>query len=168
MPAEFTPGAEKRISLYFHISILVKGAISLAEVLVGTALLFIPVSYFLNLLAAYAEAELREDSGGFIAGTLLHLAQQALLASGLFIALYILSRGLIKVLLIWAMLKNQLWAYPASLGVLGLFVIYQLYQVATLGSYAIAALTAFDLIVMYFIWREYQVLQFESSSKVNG
>ena len=159
---EFTQQQEKRVRLYFRISIFIKGAISLAEMLAGIALLFIPVSYFLNLLATYAESELREDSGGFIASHMLSLSHQAAAISGTFIALYLLSRGLIKVALIWAMLKNKLWAYPASLVVLGLFVLYQVYEIALHGSLAIVALTVFDLIVMYFMWREYQVLKFEA------
>jgi uncharacterized membrane protein len=159
---EFNPTQEKRISFYFHISIFIKGAISLAEMVTGIALLFIPVSYFLDLLASYAESELREDSTSFIASHLLSLSHQAAAISGTFIALYLLSRGLIKVLLIWAMLKNKLWAYPASLVVLGLFVLYQVYEIVHTGSWAIVALTFFDLIVMYFIWREYQVLKFEA------
>jgi len=159
---EFTREQEKRIRLYFRISIFIKGAISLAETAAGIALLFIPVSYFLNLLAAYAESELQENANSFIASHLLSLAHQAATISGTFIAIYILSRGLIKVALIWAMLKNKLRAYPASLVVLGLFVLYQLYEVATTGAYAIVALTIFDLVVMYFIWREYQVLKYES------
>lgn len=162
MSVEFTQQQEKRVRLYFRISILLKGAISLAELLAGIALLFIPVSYFLNLLATYAESELRENANSFIASHLLSLSHQAAAISGTFIAIYLLSRGLIKVLLIWAMLKNQLWAYPSSLVVLGLFVIYQLYEVVATGSLAIIALSVFDLVVMYFIWREYQVLKFET------
>jgi uncharacterized membrane protein len=159
---EFTQQQEKRVRLYFQISILLKGAISLAELVAGIALLFIPVSYFLDLLASYAESELQENANSFIASHLLSLAHQAATISGTFIAIYILSRGLIKVLLIWAMLKNKLWAYPSSLVVLGLFVLYQLYEVVHTGALAIIALTVFDLIVMYFIWREYQVLKFEA------
>jgi uncharacterized membrane protein len=162
MAVEFTTEQEKRISLYFRVSILIKGAISLAEMLAGTALLFIPVSYFLNLLATYAEGELREDSGGFIASHLLQLSQQAAQVSGTFIAFYLLSRGLIKVGLIVALLKDKLWAYPASLVVLGLFIVYQLYQITTTHSWVIVLLTVFDLVVVYFIWREYQVLKYES------
>ncbi|HEV8666816.1 MAG TPA: DUF2127 domain-containing protein [Candidatus Paceibacterota bacterium] len=162
MDIEFTPREEKRIGLYFKISVLLKGAISLGELIAGIALLFIPVSYFLDLLAAYAESELQENANSFIASSLLSLAHQAAAVSGTFIAIYILSRGLIKVLLIWAMLKNRLWAYPSSLVVLGLFVIYQLYELVITGSYAIVVLSIFDLVVMYFIWREYQVLKFEA------
>ncbi len=162
MVQAFTQKEERRVRLYFRVSIFIKGAISLAELLAGVALLFIPVSYFLDLLAAYAESELQENANSFIASHLLSLANQAALLSGTFIALYLLSRGLIKVLLIWAMLKNKLWAYPSSLVVIGLFVLYQVYEFTRTGSWSLVLLTIFDLIVMYFIWREYQVLKFET------
>lgn len=167
MTVEFTPLQEKRISLYFRISVLAKGAISLAETLAGIALLFIPVSYFLDLIAHYAEAELHEDSTSFIASHLLQLSHEAALVSGTFIALYLLSRGLIKVVLIWAMLKHKLWAYPSSLALLGLLIMYQMYEFFTTHSYVLVALSIFDLVVMYFIWREYQILKYEAQHHTN-
>ncbi len=137
---EFTTQEERQIGQYFKISVLLKGAISLAEMIAGVTLLFIPLSFFLNLLPIDLHIEV----------------------GGIFIAAYIFSRGFIKVLLIWAMLKNQLWAYPSSLVVLGLFVLYQLYEIVHTHSVALIALTIFDLVVMYFIWKEYEVLKFES------
>jgi uncharacterized membrane protein len=156
---EFTQKEEKRIREYFLISILLKGAGSLVEVVAGLLAVFIPVSTFTNLILRYAEGELAENSSDFIATQLTHLAQQLSVAGGTFIALYLLSRGLIKLLLIIALLKNQLWAYPASLVVLGLFVVYQCYQLVTSFSFLLVALTVFDLIVMWFIWKEYEVVR---------
>lgn len=156
---EFTQKEEKRIREYFLISVLIKGAISLAEVIAGVVVLFIPVSTFTDLILRYAEGELAENSSDFIATQLSHIAQQLSFAGSTFIAFYLLSRGLIKLLLVIALLKNQLWAYPASLAVLGVFIIYQCYQLVAGFSPLILALTVFDLVVMWFIWREYQVLR---------
>jgi uncharacterized membrane protein len=139
-----------------------KGAVSLAEVVAGIAILFIPVTYLTDIVANYAQRELALEQGDFIATHLLHLAQQFSVVSGTFIAVYLLSRGLVKVVLIWAMLKSKLWAYPSALVVLGLFVLYQLYQITSGFSWLLVALTLFDFVVMYFIWREYQVLKFEA------
>ena len=108
-------------------------------------------------------ASVVEDPSDFIAIHLLQIAQQFSLTSSTFIAVYLLSRGVIKLALVVALLKNQLWAYPASLAVLGLFVIYQIYQTAITFSPFIIALTIFDLVVMWFIWREYEVLRERSS-----
>jgi uncharacterized membrane protein len=157
----FNKQEQKRIRFYFRLSILGKGIISLSEVLGGVLLFFVPLSFFTDFLSNYAQGELGEDSGDFIATHLLAIAQQFSLTSSLFVALYLLSRGLIKLLLIIALLKNQLWAYPLSLGVLGLFVLYQTYQIITSHSVFIIALTLFDLVVMWFIWREYEVLRSE-------
>jgi uncharacterized membrane protein len=158
---EFTSIQEKHIRLYFRISIFFKGLISLAEVLAGGILLVLPASYITGWVIALAQDELAEEPGDFIATHSLALAQQFSVTSGVFIALYLLSRGLIKLLLIAALLNNKLWAYPLSLGVLGLFVAYQVYQVLVFSSALVLLLTIFDLIIMWFIWREYQVLMFE-------
>jgi uncharacterized membrane protein len=143
------------------VSILLKGLVSLVEIIAGTVALFVPVSFFANILLRIAQSELIEDSSDFIAAHLFQFAQQFAVTSGTFIAVYLLSRGLIKLVLVVALLKNQLWAYPSSLVVLGLFIIYQIYQITVTFSAFLIGLTIFDLLVMWFIWREYQVLRFE-------
>ena len=40
---------------------------------------------------------------------------------------------------------------------LGLFMIYQIYQVAHAHSVVIAVLTLFDVLLMWLIYREYQI-----------
>jgi uncharacterized membrane protein len=84
--------------------------------------------------------------------------------TAVFVALYLLTRGLIKCFLVFALLKNVLWAYPASLVVLGLFVLYQLYEIFTAGSVFVIAITLFDLVVMYFIWREWTIVRARARS----
>ena len=156
---EFTVQQENRIRLYFRVSVFLKGTFSLVEVIAGTLAFFIPVSSITNVVIAIAQGELIEDPSDFVATHLLAFAQQFSITSGTFIAIYLLSRGLIKLVLVGALLKNQLWAYPSSLIVLGLFVLYQLYQIMMTHSLPLILLTLFDLIVMWFVWREYEVVR---------
>lgn len=156
---EFTPQKQKQIREYFRIGVFLKGAVSLIEIIGGALALFFPVSSVTNFVVGLAQGELAEEPGDFIATHLITLAHQFSFASSTFIAIYLLSRGLIKLGLVVALLKNKLWAYPSSLVVLGLFVVYQLYQIATTFSMLLVALTVFDLIVMWFIWREYEVVR---------
>jgi uncharacterized membrane protein len=149
----------RSIRLYFDVSVILKGLISFVEVVAGILALFVPVSVVTNYLLSIAGGELVEQPNDFFAQLLSHSAQQLAVTSGTFIALYLLSRGLIKLLLVVALLKNQLWAYPTSLVVIGAFVCYQIYQFAVGHSLFIVLLTIFDFIVMYFIWREYQILR---------
>lgn len=150
---------ERRIRLYFDISIIGKGIISAAEIVAGLFAFVIPVSVVTGFVGAWAQQELGEEPGDYIATQLDHIAHQLSFASSTFIALYLLSRGLVKLLLIIAMLKNRLWAYPASLALIGAFMAYQCYQIVITHSVLIVLLTLFDFVVVYFIWREYQVLR---------
>ncbi|MBA3788839.1 DUF2127 domain-containing protein [Patescibacteria group bacterium] len=154
-----TPAENKNIYELFRISILLKGAISLLEVVAGIVILFIPPSLILRAATFLTNSELAEEQHDFIASHLLQLAQQFTADTATFVSIYLLSRGLVKVFLIWALLKNKLWAYPASLVVLGLFVVYQIYQIITTHSFIVIGITIFDLFVMYFIWREYQIVR---------
>lgn len=145
---------DKVVYQVFFWSILVKGAISLAELVVGTALLFIPstliISWTLVILqyipVSTLQNSLMQEVATYTSGTVA------------FVALYLLSRGLIKVFLIVGLLRNKLWAYPASLVVLALLVVYQLYQLSSSYSLIVIAITVFDLFVMYFIWREWRIV----------
>lgn len=141
----------------FFISVLLKGLISLAEIVVGIAVFFIPLSLISNFVDYVLRSELNE--GDVLATHLSSYGAQLASASVTFIAVYLLSRGLVKLVLVWALLKNQLWAYPWSLVVLALFVAYQLYQIVVSHSLVVVALTVFDLVVMYFIWREWAVVR---------
>ena len=56
------------------------------------------------------------------------------------------------------LLQKKLWSYPASLIVLGLFIIYQLYRFFYTYSLGLIVLTVFDLIIMVLIWHEYRLV----------
>lgn len=156
---KFSHLQEDTIRRYFLAGILIKGLISFAEIVVGTLALFIPVSTVTDAALHLAQNELIEEPSDFLATHFSTFIQHLSLPSGTFIALYLLSRGLIKFLLIIALLKNKLWAYPSSLAVLGVLVSYQIYQIITSFSPFLVALTLFDLIVMWTIWKEYQILR---------
>lgn len=150
---------EKEIYQLFRLSLFLKGAASFLEILGGILVFVIPPAFITNIVITLTRPELAEEPGDFIATHLVTLAQQFAVSSTVFIALYLLSRGIIKLGLILALFKNKLWAYPISLVVLGLFVLYQIYQIFTSHSLLIVGLTIFDLVVMYFIWREYRIVK---------
>jgi uncharacterized membrane protein len=139
---------------FFLWSVLLKLAISLIEVVSGIALFFIAPErivllgmFLLNHLPIAALQRV-------LLGELSHYTEGTVT----FVALYLLSRGFVKLVLLGAVLKKQLIAYPASLLVLGAFLVYQLYQIATSGSLIVTAITLFDIVVMYFIYREWRIL----------
>jgi uncharacterized membrane protein len=67
-----------------------------------------------------------------------------------------------KVVLVALVLRNKLWAYPWLMVLLGVFIVYQLYVVIFVKfSWGLIALTAFDLVLVWLTWREYQARRTE-------
>jgi len=129
--------------------------------IVGGLLVFIISPALVQNVAAYFTAEeLGQDPHDFIAASVLHWAN--VYATGphqLFIALYLLVHGIVKAGLVIGLLRGRLWAYPASLIIFGLLIVYQLYLFILGQSLAVAALTFFDFVVVYLIWREYGIIK---------
>ena len=61
--------------------------------------------------------------------------------------------------LVVGLLREKLWAYPASLIVLTLFVLYQLYRFSYTHGLGLIVLTLFDIVVMGLIWHEYGLMR---------
>ncbi len=156
---------ERRIHQIFEISVLLKGAHALIECIGGIALAFVSTSVVTRLVNALTQEELIEDPNDFVAGHLLTLAQNFNVNTQRFYAFYLLSHGVIKVFLVIGLLRNKLWAYPVSLVVLGLFIVYQLYRFSYTHGFGLIVLTVFDVIVMGLIWHEYRLVRRHLTSR---
>ncbi len=150
---------ERRIHQIFEISVLLKGAHALIECIGGLVLAFVSTSAIISLVNALTQEELIEDPNDFVAAHLLGLAQNFTVSTQHFYAFYLLSHGVIKVFLVIGLLRNKLWAYPVSLLVLGVFIVYQLYRFSYTHGFGLVALTVFDVMVMGLIWHEYRLVR---------
>jgi uncharacterized membrane protein len=150
---------ERRIHQIFEISVLLKGAHALIECIGGLVLAFVSTSAIQNLVNSLTQDELIEDPNDFVATHLLSLAQDFTVSTQHFYAFYLLSHGVIKAFLVIGLLRNKLWAYPASLVVPGLFIVYQLYRYSYTNGFGLIVLTVFDVVVMGLIWHEYRVVR---------
>jgi len=154
-----TPQQEQSIRHYFFWSVFIKGAISLAEMVGGILFLFVPVALVVDFATYPIEHWLAVHPGNFVGVHLLSLMQEFTMFGGALIGFYLFTRGFIKLMLVVALLKDQLWAYPLSIIILGLFIVYQSYEIFAKHSVLMTLVTIFDLVVVYFVWREYGILK---------
>jgi uncharacterized membrane protein len=140
----------------FEIGIIGKGLNGAAELIGGTLLLFLTPDKIHHLLAAVTLGELSEDPHDFVATHLLHTATGLTGKALLFGAIYLMAHGIVKVVLVTALLLNKLWAYPWMILVLIVFIGYQLYRIALHPTVGMVALTIFDLVIVVLTWREYR------------
>ncbi len=141
----------------FEIGIIAKGLNGCVELIGGLLLLFATPEKITHLAAVLTQGELSEDPHDLIATHLLHTANGLTGPAVLFGAVYLLAHGLVKVILVVALLLNKLWAYPWMIGVLTVFIGYQLYRIALAPTAGLVALTLFDLAIVALTWREYGV-----------
>lgn len=140
----------------FKISLTLKGLDGLLELAGGFVLLFLSPHAISSVAKALTEHELSQDPQDFIANHLLHFANHLSGGSTLFGALYLLSHGVVKILLVVAVLKNKLWAYPWMIGFIAIFAVYQIYRLAYRFSLGLLLLTLFDLFIIWLTAIEYR------------
>lgn len=150
---------ERTIHRVFEASLLLKGAHALIECVGGIALYVVTTDEITALVRVATQSELVEDPSDFVASHLLQMAQGFSVGAKSFYAFYLLSHGVVKLGLVVALLANRLWAYPASLAVLLLFIAYQLYRYSYTHAFGLIALTVFDVFVLALIWHEYKVVR---------
>ena len=148
----------------FVVGIVGKGLNGMAELLGGLLLLFLSPDQIQHVAASWTRGELSEDPHDFIATHLLHTANGLTGHAVLFGAAYLLAHGLVKVVLVVALLLNKLWAYPWMIVVLLVFIGYQLYRIGLSPTAGLIALTAFDMVIVALTWREYLLQRRERRS----
>ncbi len=140
---------------FFAIGIILKGLDGLLELVGGAFLLFVAPAQINQLAILVTQPELTEDPNDFIANHVLHGAAGLTDHVVVFTALYLLAHGIVKVVLVTALLLDKLWAYPWMIGVLVIFILYQFYQLTLTPSPGLVALTVFDILIVVLTWHEY-------------
>jgi uncharacterized membrane protein len=153
--------AEQRSKLHvaFEVGVILKGLNGLLELIGGVLLLWFPPSAIQKLVVRLTQNELSEDPHDFIATHVRQAAQSLSASTELFAALYLLSHGVIKALLVYALLRGKLWAYPTAIAVFAAFGVYQIYRYFIHPSGWLIALTVLDAVVIFLTWVEWQRLK---------
>lgn len=150
---------EKRIHQIFVVSVLAKGLHALVEIASGLALYLVSTETIVHRITRWSNDELIADRHDWIADHLLAFTRSFSVAEHHFYAFYLLSHGIIKSILVGGLLRERLWAYPASFAVFGLFIVYQLYRYSFTHDFALILLSIFDVFVIYLAVHEYRLLR---------
>jgi uncharacterized membrane protein len=155
------PASEKPLSpaldKTFKIGLILKGLDGILEVAGGILLLFLSPHAIERITRGLTAHELSEDPHDLIARYLLHSTSHLSAGITLFGAIYLLSHGVAKIVLVGLVLRDKLWAYPWLIVLLLAFIAYQIYRIAWVHfSVGLTALTVFDAALVWLTWREYR------------
>jgi uncharacterized membrane protein len=142
----------------FRIAMVVKGLDGLVELVGAIALLLVSGGTVQTLINDVISRDLLGPPDGslarhFVAGT-------AEFASGdrTFAVVYLGLHGVVKLLLVAALLRKIRRMYPVAVVVLGLFVAYEVYRATQTGSVLLPFLAALDVAIIVLVIREYRAL----------
>lgn len=149
------PARRDALDTTFNVALVLKGLDGVLELAGGVLLLVISPDTLNRWAQALTQHELSQHPNDFLAHHLLRLTEN-LHKTQLFGAVYLLSHGVVKLVIVGGLLRRALWAYPVAFVFLGGFIVYQIYRLTYDQSVGLALLTAFDLFIIWLTWREYQ------------
>ena len=150
---------ERNIHRVFVVSVAAKGLHALIEIIGGLALYLTSTETIIGWIDRLSQGELTQDPNDWIANHAVHFGETFSVQQHHFYAFYLLSHGLIKGALVIGLLRQRLWAYPASVAVFGLFIAYQLYRYSYTHDVVLIGLSIFDLFVIALAVHEYRLLR---------
>ena len=148
--------SEKTYRVFFWIGISTKGAIGVAELILGIVFYYFSYAQLANVAFFLTGDELTESSRDAVWRFAAHAMNGFSGTSQAVWAFIFLSHGIIKIALAVGLIKKIRWTYPAAAMIFSLFVVYQCYQYSFAPSFLLAAITVFDVAVIWLIVHEYK------------
>ena len=154
-----THDRKRLIHVFFDVSVIGKAVDGLLEIAGGLLLFFVKPEQLNWLVRVVTQHELSEDPHDVLARFLVRSVQQLSAGTKVFAGVFLLWHGVVKVLLVWALLRKQWWAYPLAIVAFGLFLAYQVYRYLHTRSVWLLVLSILDLFVIVVTWLEYKRLR---------
>ena len=133
---------QEHIHRVFQISVALKGLHALIEIIGGLALGLFSTDTILRMLY-------RVGHDDWFTKTFTSNEHH-------YYVFYLLSHGAANLAIVIGLLREKLWAYPATFAVLSLFIAYQLHRFYYVRDPGLIILSVLDLIVMALAWNEYR------------
>lgn len=150
---------QRRVELLYRIGVAIKGLDGTIELLGGILLLLSPS--LLGQVLAWLSHTDSDDTAIhlFVSHWAGHLAGNLSTGTSLFATLFLLSHGVVKIVLVYCLLKEYHWVYPYALTVLALFTVYQTVILIQDPTIALSFFLALDLLIIWVVWREWRVVK---------
>jgi uncharacterized membrane protein len=140
----------------FEAGILLKGFDGLLEVIGGALVWFVTPALLGGVFRTLYGHEIFRVAGEQVGFHLRAASEKFANGGKIFPSLFLVSHGITKIMLVVAIWRNRLWAYPLMIFVFGAFAVYQVYRLTHTHAVILAVVTATDIAIVYLTWREYR------------
>jgi len=141
----------------FRIGILLKGLNAFCEVVGGIALLYFSTSAIQEWITRLVTPILGKHPDSFLANLGLTFSSSITPKGQAFAAWYLLSHGIIKLMVVFCLVRGWFWAYPVAIVVFVGFMIFQTWEyVMGSHSWTYIALDIFDGFIIWLTVNEWR------------
>jgi len=148
---------EKEIFVAYEVGLIFKISQAFLEVVGGVFLYFISMNKITNFVLNAVHSELIEDPKDFWANYFVQSTHQISTSGKYFIIFYLLTHGIIKLIIITGLILKKKWAYPLSIVGLGGLILYQIYHILMNNSVPLLIITIMDIVILWLIYHEHKV-----------
>jgi len=149
----------------FDIGLILKSLFAAGEVLGGIAMTFVTPEKLNRLIAWITAGESSEGPHDWLVNYLITFGHRFTLDAQQFASFYLLSHGLVKLVVLFLLWKKKLWAYPLSIAVFVGFIIYQMVRFANSYSIMMLFLTFLDMVMIFLTIMEYRNLSAKNAEQ---
>ena len=143
----------------FLFGLILKAGLGLSQLAAALLIRVAASPKFIDQVIRFHSVAMSEDPDDRVARFLLDMARSLSVQTETFYALYFLGHGVLNIGVAALLAARIRWAYPVSMVVLLGFVAYQIYRFALTYSPVMVLLSAFDLVIVALIWREYPLIR---------
>ena len=131
----------------FRIGIVFKGLDGLAELASGFLFVFFSHDTMSDFVERNTRGVLQWDPDNLIAHSLRHAFDQMSTDGKIFVAIYLLGHGAIKLLMVVGLFYEKRWAFPVAILVLLGFIAFQIYRLCGDFSTGLFVFTVLDAVI---------------------
>jgi uncharacterized membrane protein len=154
----------RSLELAYRIGLAVKAFDGVVELLAGLILWLTP-SMLHTLLTPLAQTDADDRALHVqVARWVGRLDGQLAAGPNQIVILFLLLHGVVKIVLVYCLLKEYQWVYPWALALLALFAAYQGYVFVLTPSLGLAILLVLDIAIIALVWREWRVLRTKTAT----
>lgn len=150
---------DREIFETFEVLTFFKFLLATFELIAGTLLLLIGRNNLVNFVISIARRELIEDNRDFFANYIVNLAQNFSVKTEIFIAIYLIIHGVVKLILLYGIWKKKQIAYPLSILVFSIFLFYQINSYVATYSIWLLVLSVLEFIYIALLIYEFKIIR---------
>jgi len=150
------------IDLLFRIGMWWRILYGALRLVLGLALFRVVGTPVLDIFYKFMGKELVEDPNDLLIQTVGPFLGHFAFTVTYFLVIYLIFWGIIDVILSINLLKHKNWAFPTSIYLISLFVLYEIYRFFHTHSFVLAYIIVVDIILIWLINKEHQKLNLKN------